>query len=799
MKRFCPFLLALLAALALAAPTYAYRDADFDGLPFDGADSGAVTVITDTQGAVHRYDGALDAAAPDEYPAVAAKIASYAIELDGETLLRVELRDFEAASERRAPLLGATASVLTNGFYAVTFDYDADYECFVTGLNSDQVDELTDALIGAELAFQSIDVGTLSFIDAEKLATVEPTDTLRYSNDSKVCWAATTANLLRYTGWAKRAHELYGQVADDEDALLDLFTQNFEDGFGNVYYGMTWFFNGRYAPDDYPGEFDPAVWAHKKENAAGGDYLPYPAEDYLRDVEVINNEASIRDMAQSLRDGDGVGISLGWYEEDAETGGCVRTGGHAVTLWGYIRLKDEDSLAFDAGNYVALLTTDSDSDPVNNRITRKNQWSDDRTQAPDCLMLMPLTARTLNVGDAETPREEASWQVTATGGSNPQLGMLTNYAVLKAYKDIYKMDDGSFDSNTSPDLRADMLYIGEYDWERPSFEEKTGTERAVFTANRELLVYLKAASVGRDYTTNSFVCSAELLRPGQEEFEDLGSIPCAIDKWGWVVSAADGYSWPCMILDGLEAGSYTIRLTVSENSQTPTREAFYYNNSIEMHFTVAEPVYDLSGVSLAIAGATQDAGTDSVGNPLYGLPLALTGLDTAGVRLTGCYAAAEHLWYDPDTDSLYWEAARSVQDCGAIAEPEPVLLYGASRVRVRMLLKPADDKTPWSVVEREIALLDRPAFREETDEAGYYYYIGAKCSLLERTIEPWSSWPDSAVYVAGYDRDGRLLFFTRSQSGAGAAVAFDEAVRTLRLFWVGTDGKPQGVPIDVEV
>jgi len=798
MKRFCPFLLALLAALALAAPTYAYRDADFDGLPFDGADSGAVTVITDTQGAVHRYDGALDAAAPDEYPAVAAKIASYAIELDGETLLRVELRDFEAASERRAPLLGAGASVLTNGFYAVTFDYDKDCECFVTGLDSDQVGELTDALISAKREFQSIKADTLSFIDAEKLATVEPTDTLRYSNDSKVCWAATTANLLRYTGWAARAHELarahdlYPQVDDDEDALLDLFTQNFEDGFGNVYYGMTWFFNGRYAPDDYPGEFDPAVWAHKKENAAGGDYLPYPAEDYLTDVEVINNEASIRDMAKSLRDGDGVGISLGWYEEDAETGVCVRTGGHAVTLWGYIRLKDEDSLAFDAGNYVALLTTDSDSDPVNNRITRKNQWSDDRTKAPDCLMLMPLTARTLNVGDAETPQEEASWQVTATGGSTP-LGMLTNYVVLKAYNTEYPKDKGTFDLGKSPDLRADMLYIGEYNWERPF--EKTGTERAVFMANRELLVYLQAANYSEvRYTTDEFACSVELLRPGREKFEALGSIPCVVDESRWIFSADDGY-WPCMTLDGLEAGSYTIRVTVPE---TPTREAYYYNNSIEMHFTVAEPVYDLSGVSLAIAGATQDAGTDSVGNPLYGLPLALTGLDTAGVRLTGCYAAAEHLWYDPDTDSLYWEAARSVQDCGAIAEPEPVLLYGASRVRVRMLLKPADDKTPWPVVEREIALLDQPAFREETNGTDYYY-IGAKCSLLERTVEPWSSWSNSAVYVAGYDRDGRLLFFTRSQSGAGAAVAFDEAVRTLRLFWVGTDGKPQGAPIDVEV
>ena len=206
MKRCDTIVFTLLCAALLALPARAYPDSVFACLPYEGADTGVETVVTDTQGRTHRFGGALDVSALGDFAAQATRIASYAVTCDGAELLSVTLHDFEA---RYRPVpAGATAgggATLVNGWCALSFPLDSeaypDCEAFLTGLGPDATVEVQSMLLGAAAGYRSFELDALSFIDAEKLSTAKA-DAETYSNDSELCWAASASNLLLYTGWA---------------------------------------------------------------------------------------------------------------------------------------------------------------------------------------------------------------------------------------------------------------------------------------------------------------------------------------------------------------------------------------------------------------------------------------------------------------------------------------------------------------------------------------------------------------------------------------------------------------------
>ena len=178
---------------------------------------GCATVITDLGGAEHTYPGCLDVSALEENPCCE-RIASYRIELNGETLLEVTLRDIHA--EGGVSL--QESMPMSNGYYAVQFDLNDEQEAFLTGLTPEKLDKVQQEILDAGLAGQDVSLEDIDFIDTEKAESLFNLEN-RPDTDGDLCWAAATSNMLHYTGWGRQAG--FGST----DYLFDLFTTRFDD------------------------------------------------------------------------------------------------------------------------------------------------------------------------------------------------------------------------------------------------------------------------------------------------------------------------------------------------------------------------------------------------------------------------------------------------------------------------------------------------------------------------------------------------------------------------------------------
>lgn len=810
MKRYYSFLLALFAAVLLAAPARAYGDDAFASLPFDDL-AGVTTVVTDTQGGVHRFDGALDAAALSDCPDAAAKLASYSLVYDGETLLTVALNGFEEAEETFS-LLGEGFQSATNGFCSVEFDYtenDQVYTVYITGLDVEQVEEAQQQRIEAlraEIAgvgvgaFGKIDeLDFVSFIDAEKLATWEnnAANAKVYCGDSELCWAATTSNILYYTGWAQHAEVFQNKDDLTEDDVMDLFYNNFNDGAGHVRFGLEWFFNGNFGPDDtakYPhGSKTNDAWARRKAGSTDGGYFPtcsplYYYENYMADVtDTPSKSKTGSDDAQSietaltrLREGYGVGLSMAWYEIDEKMGGYTRNGGHAVTIWGCIVKKD--AAEFDKDNYAALLIGDPDSDAVNdlNPIPANYTVGTDRRTAPNKLCLMPLTSEGGQfTGSTDNgPKAVDSWWITA---SNVKTGVVEEFVILRPYEEDYFEDYGTFNSDTAPDLDATAAKVylldGEDDikFARSTDGQSLLDARKVFSTESDLSVALWSFSNNSEaaYEKGSVTYSVRLWKPDDADFEPLtfegGSYAFGMDALGGLlmpnglVTGVEIAGVP-IPLDELGAGTYTAQVFIDR--QEGVDEAYYLNNfTPELTFTVTDDYPDLKNVSLKIVG--NELWDDSEGT--FCLPMTVTGLDDAGLSSAHCTAYVELLYGNG------WGSPYPLVSLGNPANPDYPLYIPAGNdrfpsMRVRLLVEPEDEGAPWPVLTREVLLLKSgdvytgpvcyPGTQEQVfyqdgsavSEDGYFYF-----DRVSGVFAVWSlSW--SRMVVAGYDADGRMTF-----------------------------------------
>ena len=111
-------------------------------------------------------------------------------------------------------------------------------------------------------------------------------------------------------------------------------------------------------------------------------YLPqYPAETVLTFLEMTNDREKLALGAEALRTGCGVGLSIAFYTKDKEP-----AGGHAITLWGYVRDKN------DPDGFSYLVISDSDND--------KMGQVDDRRSAPNTLQAVGLTTSALLGGES---------------------------------------------------------------------------------------------------------------------------------------------------------------------------------------------------------------------------------------------------------------------------------------------------------------------------------------------------------------------------------------------------------------
>jgi hypothetical protein len=150
----------------------------------------------------------------------------------------------------------------------------------------------------------------------------------RYSSeDDNMCWAASTANILEWTGWG------HVDGMTNTDQMFGYFQDHWTDQGGLMGYGWQWWFTGVNASSGWSG------WA--QVDVAGGGF--HPSVTYNDYQHYSSNDASAMSTINTyLRAGYGTSIAI------------YGPGGHAITVWG---------LSHETGNptaYNGLYITDSD-------------------------------------------------------------------------------------------------------------------------------------------------------------------------------------------------------------------------------------------------------------------------------------------------------------------------------------------------------------------------------------------------------------------------------------------------------
>lgn len=164
--------------------------------------------------------------------------------------------------------------------------------------------------------------------------------------DRLMCWAASAANALSWTGW----------IGDDptitsSEDIWDHFKYHFSnEGLYSALWGVKWFFDGA---SGWPG------WGAATTDGGGGGFYPaittaWPTGDFWSMAGYLDNGPPggtidtdleiLQGMDAWLHDSAGVMLNIAWGAEF----------GHAVTVWGY-------DLDDDSGKYTHLWITDPDS------------------------------------------------------------------------------------------------------------------------------------------------------------------------------------------------------------------------------------------------------------------------------------------------------------------------------------------------------------------------------------------------------------------------------------------------------
>ena len=178
-----------------------------------------------------------------------------------------------------------------------------------------------------------------TYHDAEKSPSI-PDD------DSKMCWAASAANILAWTGWGYPS----GESFHNEDDIFKYFQDHWTNVGGNPYFGLDWWFDG---VNDSQGV---AGWSQVDDEGGG-----FWTDKYFSNYYLSSNSVSEAMNNIALLTVNGYGTTLGVINGNT---------GHAITAWGF----DYDyNDATDTLSYDGIWVTDSDdnmdvTDPANSLV-----------------------------------------------------------------------------------------------------------------------------------------------------------------------------------------------------------------------------------------------------------------------------------------------------------------------------------------------------------------------------------------------------------------------------------------------
>lgn len=461
-------------------------------------------------------------------------VDEYEIIADDEPILSVEHITNDAA-----------VAQIPSSYYSVDFTFaDTHTEVFLTGLRAEYVEEIQAKIISNYVEGENFEMEDLGFIDTEK--------TREEDGDDNLCWAATTANMLYYSGWAAKA----GFTDEDEDDIFELFINEFSNQGSNPKEGLGWFFNGL----NYYGQHYPSTYAVAANYPNSGRYLNRYAYDDLYRWDNVMNISDANDMMAKIREGYAVGLSLNlYYYDDVYNGGYG--GSHSVTLWGY---AVDDSLAEnDPERLLHIFVTDSDSHELRGT---------DRRNARDVMLMAAVTP-------TEKPFPFTLWLNSYT------LAEIREYDYLLPYSDDVPYEtsnDASLDSIRDADINVNNVYISDTDEAQElvtTFE--TGTD-----------IYLGCTAINNGEAAYSGRLTQEYTVKDADNkvvFKKSYSYPnVSLDtRYYYVLSCPQAVS-------GLAAGDYTV--TFAMNNAHDVAEAYYYNNTrtVELHIRDAYLLGDVN-------------------------------------------------------------------------------------------------------------------------------------------------------------------------------------------------------------
>ena len=522
--------LCLLLAAALLVPTAA------SAAPVDLAPSAEICAVLSLDGGGEL----LVERAPDA--ALMRAVDSYELYVEGEPALSVDR-------------LGDRPTRQARVYYSVNFTFEGtQQEVFLTGLDGDRVEEIQQQIIASYATGEDFNMTDLGFIDAEK--------SWAEGDDDYMCWAASAADMLVYTGWAALAG------FDTEDDAFETFIDNFADDGGHQYGAFAWFFNGS-AYIDNSGLYGAVI----EQYPGSGGYLKDYAYDALCGESSLYTAADMNAAAAHLREG--CAVSLGVLINGEPDGG------HAITLWGYV--VDNALAADDPARYSSLFVTDSDSyEGINGRNDA------DRREADDVMSMYRLTYS----DDADG--FYYFWF------DPEQYAVIDDYYYLEAYtENTAKETDSSAskDKLNDPDWCVESVFLTDTNGTR-EFNTLFESGTSVYSGFR----IQNAADVG--YRGYAYFSTQLLDADGNILYSSTPVYSVNVNPVGMVaLPSFESFG-------SLQAGDYTLVCTVNpdRSADRVMSEAYYYNNVRSIPFKVRDSYllgdYDGSG-SIDIMDATK--------------------------------------------------------------------------------------------------------------------------------------------------------------------------------------------------
>ena len=612
-------LLLLLGVQALAAPESPLASMQAEPAP------GFVTRITDTTGAVYEKSGVLDPEG-SEIAMYSAAISSYELYYDGRLLMTVVPSGFSVQDRPAVTGADSGASLGSTGFYKTTFSIDDTREIFLTGLTESTLQQVQTELTASALRDRYFNLTNVDFIDAEKEFTkVAEGET---ASDANLCWAAATSNMLRFSGWGSATG------FQTEDDLFGAFISAFTDAGGSYTYALDWFFNGNYQPQNWSG------WSHLRAPGKTGKYLSdYAADSLYQTYEIFNHTDNLRLALDALERDCAVGISIGNYISS------LRSGGHAITLWGYMR--DTSASPYSKEAYPAIFISDSDSDKYDGNLRR---------EAPNRLRVMMMDGMFDGFGDDSWELDYPSWFPWR----------LESFTVLEPYsEEIEKDTSGTRNKNGTADLSVQDLNV-------------------CASTFADLNLGIDTISAGQAFKISGIAKNNSAVNLSNVKLQ----ITTAITQNGstvWsnsrtiTVGSYPAYSNVDLsaTCNSLSAGSYEATIRISADG---VEEAYLLNNTRSIAFTVTAAAPDSSNTSVSVSIPEFDGNVGGYGT------LTLSGVDSlypAGTKLTWSvyekYGSGMYDWvlayqdYEKPVSVQYLGSGNTVQTCVVLRPVDPSL------------------------------------------------------------------------------------------------------------------------------